>query len=116
MTGPANRRDDPMSRMVYVKARVRTLVPVVCEIALIVRADDDASIEKAVKAHLRGKRYGRADVEQDPGEGLEIMEINNAEPPADDYTEPSEHLPNAVQELIDAGKSRLVSLEVTDSK
>jgi hypothetical protein len=105
-----------MSRKVYVKARVRTLVPVVSEIALIVRADDDASIEKAVKAHLRGRRYDKADVENDPGESLEVIEINNTEPPADDYTEPSEHLPYAVGELIEAGKATLLSVEVTDSK
>lgn len=105
-----------MSRKVYVKARVRMLVPVVSEFGLIVRADDDASIERAVKAHLRGRRYDKADVEEDPGENLDIIEINNAEPPADDYTEPSDHLPYAVQELIEAGKATLLSVEVTDSK
>ena len=106
-----------MSRKVYVKARVKTLVPVVSEIGLIVRADDDANIEKAIKAHLRGKQYDRADVEEDPSSLTpELVEINNTEPPADDYSEPSDHLPYAVQELIDAGKAILVSLEVTDSK
>jgi hypothetical protein len=103
-------------RKVYVKVRVKTLVPVVSDIRLIVRADDDANIEKAIKCHLRGRRYDKADVEEGPGENLEVIEINNAEPPADDYTEPSEHLPYAVQELIEAGKATLLSLEITDSK
>jgi hypothetical protein len=105
-----------MSRKVYVKARVKTLVPVVCEIGLVVRADEDAHIEKAIKSYLRGRQYDKADVEGDPGEGLEVTEINNVEPPADDYTEPSDHLPYAVEELIEAGKATLLSLEVTDSK
>lgn len=106
-----------MSRKVYVKARVKTLVPVVSGIALIVRADEDASIEKAVKAHLRGRRYDKADVEQDPSAvEAEIIEINNAEPNSDDYDEPSDRLPYAVSELIEAGMATLLSVEVTDSK
>jgi hypothetical protein len=106
-----------MSRKVYVKARIKTLVPVVSEIGLIVRADDDASIEKAIKAHLRGKRYGKADVEEDPSSLTpEVVEINNTEPPTDDYAESCEHLPYAVGELIEAGKATLLSLEITDSK
>ena len=106
-----------MSRKVYVKVRVKTLVPVVSDIHLIVRADDDANIEKAIKAHLRGRRYEKADVEEDPSSLTpEVVEVNNTEPPTDDYTEPCEHLPYAVGELIEAGKATLLSLEITDSK
>ncbi len=103
-----------MSRKIYVKVRVKTLVPVVTEVDLIVRADSDANIEWAIKSYLKGKPYGKADVE-DVG-GHEVVEINGTEPPADDYSEASEHLPYAVDELVEAHKGTLVSFVVEDSK
>lgn len=107
-----------MSRKVYIEADVIVNVPVKVRIHRVVHADEDANIEKAVRDSLKGKTHGKADVYDDAGEQSEIIEINGTEPPADDYEEPSDHLPYAVDELIEANKGRLVegSFKVIDSK
>lgn len=107
-----------MSRKVYIEADVIVNVPVKVRIHRIVRADEDANLHSALKADLRKKTYSKADVEADPSEESEIIEVNGSEPPSDDYTDPSDCLPDVVNELIEAGKARLIagSVNIIDSK
>ena len=106
-----------MSTKIYVTAEVEVKVVVKARVTLLVNADDDASVEKAVRDHFRGKTYLKADVTEDPrGNSLEILEIDDNVPPPDEYDQPSEYLVTAVGDLIENHHGRLVphSVKVVD--
>lgn len=99
-------------RKVYVEAEVEVPVTVKVKVGLIVRADDDANVDKAVQQWAKGKTYGKADVERNECEILAVEDIDHG----DDYTTAEDWLVEAVEAKLDGGACKLVNSEVTDSR
>lgn len=101
-----------MSRKVYIDFAATVLVPVKIKGEMTLRADDNASIDKAVKLWAKGQRYGKADVED--VRLHEVLEVNGFD--ADEY--PSSALEDGIQEELDCSEHeiRINYVEVIDSK
>lgn len=68
-------------RIVHVEIEGSVLISVRFKADLVIRADDDASIEKAIRTWANGKYYPKADVED--ASLTEVMEI--AGEPIEDF-------------------------------
>ena len=99
-------------RKVYIDAEVEVPVTVKVKARLIVRADEDADVDRAVRQWAKGKQYAKADVELN---GQEIVAVDGIDY-WDDYTTLGDWLEEAVENRLQAGKARLLDAEVTDSK
>lgn len=99
-------------RKVYVEAEVEVTVTVRVKASLIVRADEGADVHKAVESWAKGKRYSKADVEQNESEIVAVDGIDHS----DDYTTADDWLTEAVEAKLDGGGCKLVNAEITDSK
>jgi hypothetical protein len=86
------------------------MVPVRVKFSMILRADNDASIAKAVKLASQGKRYAKADVEQLDVE--EIIDLNGY----GDEAYPADELDAAVQDALEGGTFTVHKTGVIDSK
>jgi len=92
-------------RKVYLEGEATVMLPVRVKFSMIIRADYDASITKAVKLASQGKGYAKADVEDlDVDEILEVGGYDGSD------------LDAAVQEALDAGTFMVHKTEVIDSK
>ena len=106
-------------RKVYIEIEATVLVPVRVKGSIIVRADEDADIDKAVERWTKGKPYGKADIEEDPGEKFQILRIGDQDsaPPPDDYETNDDLLHTAAGEALHQGKGvTLHESHVIDSK
>lgn len=95
-----------MSRKVYIEGEATILVPVKVKFSCTVRADEDANIDKALKAASQQKRYSKADVEDLDVD--EIIDVNGYEDP-DDFEA-------GVQETLENSAFTIISSKVIDSK
>ena len=99
-------------RKVYIDAEVEVAVTVKVKARLIVRADEDADVDRAVRQWGKGKEYPKADVELN---GQEIVAVDGIDH-WDDYTALGDWLEEAVENRLEAGKVKLLDAEGTDSK
>lgn len=83
----------------YVEVEALVNLPVKVRIALTLRTDNDADIEKAVKKFSKGKRYKKADVEDSS-----IVHWTNFD------------IEEQLQKVIDNGKFEVEAVEVVDAK
>lgn len=94
-------------RKVYIEGEATVMVPVRVKFSMLVRADHDASIDKAVKLASKGERYAKADVEQLDVDG--IIDING-------YGDGDE-LDAGVQDALESGRPFTIhSSKVIDSR
>ena len=99
-----------MSRKVYLEGEATVMLPVRVKFSMMLRADNDASINKAVKLASQGKRYAKADVEQlDVDEIIDLNGYGDEENPADE-------LDAAVQDALEHGTFTVHKTEVIDSR
>ena len=89
-------------RKVNIELEGTVLIPVKFRADLLIRADDDASIEKAIRFWANGKQYPKADVEDTSL--LDVLEIGGE--PVEDF--------NLGQALSVALVSGLGGIEVKD--
>lgn len=68
-----------MSRKVYVDAEVEVPVIAKVKVRLIVRADDDADVDRAVELWAKGKFYGKADVERNESEIIAVDGVDHGD-------------------------------------
>jgi len=99
-------------RKVYLDAEVEVPVTVKVKARLILRADDDANVDRAVRQWAKGKNYPKAEVEVNEQEILAVDGIDRW----DDYTAVGDWLEEAVEKRLEAGKVKLLDAVVTDSK
>lgn len=95
------------------------LVPVKVRGSVIVRADEDADIDRAFKCWTRAKEYRKADIEEDPGKNFKILRIGNEDATVlpGDYESNEELLEVAASEAFHAGKGITIhDATVIDSK
>lgn len=93
-------------RKVYIEGEATVNVPVKVKFSMTVRADDDASIDKAVKLASQVKKYAKADVEDlDVDEILEVGGYDG-----------TDELDTAVQEALEFTPFTIHKTEVIDSK
>lgn len=99
-------------RKVYIDADVEVPVTVKVKARLILRADEDADVDRAVRQWAKGKKYAKADVELNDQEILAVDGIDHG----DDYTATGDWLEEAVEKRLEAGKVKLLVAVATDSK
>lgn len=97
-------------RKVYIEGEATVMVPVRVKFSMMIRADADASIDKAVKLASKGERYAKADVEMlDVDSIIDINGYGDEENAADE-------LDAAVQDALENGPFTVHKSEVIDSK
>lgn len=103
-----------MSRKVYIEAEVRVLVPVTVKVKFLVRADEDANVERAITQFLKGKEYKKADVEFSDVKVLQIATEDAKDVPADNL---GDVLNEAINENLNtpALNGKLLEAKVIDS-
>jgi len=97
-------------RKVYIEGEATVMVPVRVKFSMLIRADHDASINKAVKLASQGKTYGKADVEQIDVDS--IIDINGY----GDEENAADELDAAVQDALEQGTFTVHKTEVIDSR
>lgn len=96
-------------RIVNVEVEGSVLISVRFKADLLIRADDNASIEKAIRSWANGKYYPKADVED--ASLMEVMEIGGE--PVEDF-----NLGEAVTAALESGLGGIgiKDYSVTDSR
>lgn len=95
-----------MSRKVYIEGEATVNVPVKVKFSMTIRADEDASIAKALKLASQAKTYAKADIEDLSVD--EILELNGYDG--------VDELDTAVDDALQYGKFTVLKSEVIDSK
>lgn len=95
-----------MTRKVSIEGEAIVNVPVKVKFSMLLRADNDASIDKALKLASQQKQYAKADVEMLDVD--EILEVGNYDG--------TDELDAAVQEALEYGQFKVLKSEVTDSR
>lgn len=93
-------------KKVYIEGDALVSVPVKVRFSMLLNADEDCNIEKAVQAFVRGRDYGKADCEE-----LALVHISEVnEGPA------NVELTDVVDEMIRVGQMKVQDWRVEDSK
>ena len=95
-------------RKLNIEVEALVLLPVKVKLDLLVRADDDANLDRIIKQFAQGKlRTSKADIEDISIEAVEF----------DDGVDADEPLEAHVNALLDGGgKVKVLSSAVTDSR
>jgi hypothetical protein len=96
-------------RLINVEIEGAVLVSVKFRADLLIRADDDASIEKAIRSWANGRHYSKADVED--ASLMEVLEVGGK--PVEEFD-----LGEAVSAALESGLGgiKIKDYMVTDSR
>jgi hypothetical protein len=103
-------------RKVHIKAEVEMLVPVKVQVALLVKADDDANIETAVTQWAKRQQFGKADIEDcSVDEIIRVGAVDERNFNEDAFL--ADRVREVVSEMVDDNKPlTLIAYKITDSR
>jgi hypothetical protein len=100
-------------RKVYIEAEGTVLLPVKVRMSIILRADEDADIDKELAKVAKGKRSHKSDVEMCDINEIVVIGTTDVEMVEESVFDA---VVDETQAIVDSGSWSLISAKVVDSK